>query len=73
LTWKKEGERFVGTNDPKQCRNTSHAAMGLVEVDSRAELTADEFAVAELAYGADGKLLQGRQDEPSYRFRKVGR
>ena len=73
LTWKKEGERFTGANDPKQCRNTSHAVMGLVQVDSRAELTVDEFATAELAYGADGRLLQGRKDEPFYRFRKVGR
>jgi hypothetical protein len=47
--------------------------MGLVEVDSRAELTVDEFATAELAYGADQRLLQGRKDEPFYRFRKVGR
>jgi hypothetical protein len=73
LTWKKDGERFTGANDSKHCRTTSHAAMGLVEVDSRAELTVDGFATAELAYGADERLLQGRKDEPFYRFRKVGR
>jgi hypothetical protein len=72
LTWKKEGERFTGANDSKHCRTTSHAVMGLVEVDSRAELTVDEFATAELAYGTDARLLQGRKDEPFYRFRKVG-
>jgi hypothetical protein len=74
LTWKKEvqGERFVAANDPKHCRTTSHAVMGMVEVESRAELTSGEFAMSELAFGADGLLVQGRQDEPFYRFRKVG-
>jgi hypothetical protein len=78
LTWKKEkekekeGERFVAANDPKRCRTTSHAVMGLAQVESRAELTSDEFATSELAFGADGLLVQGRQDEPFYRFRKVG-
>jgi CpeT/CpcT family (DUF1001) len=76
LTWKKErrseSERFVAVNDPKRCRSTSHAVMGLVQVQSRAELTLDEFATSELAFGADGLLVQGRQDEPFYRFRKMG-
>ena len=72
LTWKKEGERFVGATDSRHCRGTSPAVMGLAQVSTRAELTSGEFATAELAYGSEGQLVQGRQDEPFYRFRKVG-
>jgi hypothetical protein len=64
--------RFIGSNDSKQCRMTSHVVMGLVPVEWRAELTADEFATAELQYDSNGQLLSGSQAEPFYRFRKTG-
>jgi CpeT/CpcT family (DUF1001) len=67
-----EDMRFVGANDPKRCRATSHVVMGLVQVEFRAELTANEFGMAELQYDSDGQVIQGNRDEPFYRFRKIG-
>jgi CpeT/CpcT family (DUF1001) len=63
--------RFVGANDPKHCQATSHVVPGLVQVELRAELTANEFSLAELQYDTNGQLLQGNKDEPFYRFRKT--
>jgi CpeT/CpcT family (DUF1001) len=64
--------RFVATNDPKKCEETSHIVMGLVQVELRGELSMNEFALAELQYDSNGALIAGNQDEPFYRFRKVG-
>ncbi|MGH8210238.1 MAG: CpcT/CpeT family chromophore lyase [Steroidobacteraceae bacterium] len=65
--------RFVAANDPTHCQTTSHAVMGLVDVELRAQLTANEFAMAELQYDANGQLIQGNKHEPFYRFRKLGK
>jgi hypothetical protein len=64
--------RFVGKSDPKHCETTSHAVMGLVQVEYRGELSANEFFMAELQYDPDGKLILGSKDEPFYRFRRIG-
>lgn len=64
--------RFVGSNDPKKCEETSHVVMGLVQMELRGELTMNEFALAELQYDSDGTLVAGNKDEPFYRFRKTG-
>ncbi len=67
-----ESIRLVGANDPKRCQTTSHAAMGLVQVDMRAELGMNELATAELQYDSSGQLILGNKDEPFYRFRRAG-
>jgi hypothetical protein len=64
--------RFIGSNDPKKCEQTSHAAMGLVQVELRAELTANEFSVAEIEYDSNGQPISTNKEEPFYRFRKIG-
>jgi hypothetical protein len=64
--------RFIGTNDAKKCEETSHLAMGLVQVELRAELTANEFSVAEIQYDSNGQVISGNKEEPFYRFRKIG-
>ncbi len=64
--------RFIGANDPKKCEETSHAVMGLVQVELRAELTANEFSVAEIQYDSNGQVVSGNKEEPFYRFRKIG-
>jgi hypothetical protein len=82
LTWNRPGPsdshsksveptKLVGANDPKRCQTASHAVMGLVQVEWRAELTANELATAEIQYDANGQLIQGNKDEPFYRFRKI--
>jgi len=70
LQWKKTADRFVGVNDRARCRGAAPGADGPVHVESRVELGPEELALAELAYDASGRLVQGRQDEPFYRFRK---
>lgn len=64
--------RFIGTNDPKKCEETSHAVMGLVQVELRAELSANELSLAEIQYGSNGQVLSAHKEDPFYRFRKVG-
>jgi hypothetical protein len=66
-----EANRYEGKNDSKRCQMTSHAVMGLVNVELRGELSSKELALAELQYDSDGKLLQGSSDEPFYRFHKI--
>lgn len=65
-----EPVRFEGKSDSKKCQMTSHAVMGLVQVELRGELSSKEFFLAELQYDSDGHLIQGNLDEPFYRFRK---
>lgn len=88
LVWKRESEedakpvndpkkaqqsmRFVGANNPKGCQATSYAAMGLVQVDTRVELSMNELATAELQYDASGRVILGNKDAPFYRFRRTG-
>ena len=64
--------RFIGANDPKKCEETSHLAMGLVQVELRAELTANEFSLAEIQYDSNGQVISANKEEPFYRFRKIG-
>jgi hypothetical protein len=83
LTWKRESQgdqaqdksaepkRLVGTNDPKHCQTATHAVMGLVGVELRAQLSANELALAELQTDSNGQLILGNKDEPFYRFRKI--
>ena len=69
LEWKKDGARFTASNQVATCR-VSSAALGSVRMDIRAELSADELSLAELAYASGGKLVQGNAAEPFYRYRK---
>jgi hypothetical protein len=64
--------RFIGVNDSKHCQVTSHAVMGLVQLELRGELSSYELSLGELQYDSDGKLVAGNTAEPFYRFRKVG-
>jgi hypothetical protein len=69
LEWKRDGEKWLGTNHRDTCRVTS-AALGSVKMEMKIELSPDELAVAELAYTAGGQLVQGSADEPFYRYRR---
>jgi len=64
--------RFIGSNDPSKCEETSHLAMGWVQCELRAYLTANEFSVAEIQYDSNGQVISGNKEEPFYRFRKIG-
>jgi CpeT/CpcT family (DUF1001) len=70
LTWKKSGEKFIASNDPKTCHSTSRSTGGTVRIDTRMELEAAELSLAENATDMSGHLVEGRTDEPFIRFRK---
>lgn len=72
LIWKKAAGHFVASNDPKSCRATSRMTNGTMLIDTRMELDGTNLALAENATDPAGQLVQGRTDEPFYRFRKQG-
>ena len=71
LHWKKSGARFVAENDPQHCQTTSQITSGTIHIESRFELDATELGLAETGTDAAGQLVQGRTDEPFFRFHKV--
>jgi hypothetical protein len=72
LLWKKDKDstKFAAENPAGSCRATVPALGGSVKLQMRAELTAEELSIAELAFNSSGKVLQGDAAEPFYRYRK---
>lgn len=70
LLWKREGEKFVGANDPKACRVSSASTGGLVRWSLRAELGPTDLAIADEAFDLAGRRVQGRDGDPFHRFEK---
>jgi len=62
LLWKKSGEQFIASYDPKLCHNSGGPAP-----ESAAELTADSLSLADARAAGPG----GRAAEAYYRFRKT--
>ncbi len=67
LTWKKDGTRFVGMDDRQRCR-TSAADDSTLFLEIRIELSADGLGWSERGYGLDGKMIEGRKEDPFLRF-----
>jgi hypothetical protein len=71
LVWKKEGDRFTAANDPSRCRMPSRVTGTTVNIEMRAELTADRLALSDRSYDEGGSLVAGNRDEePFFRFVK---
>ena len=70
LFWTRAGEGFVGANEPLRCHTAAHASEAAARTQLLAELKATELALSEQSYDANGVLVQGRADDPLYRFRK---
>jgi hypothetical protein len=70
LVWKKDGAKFIAAHPAGGCRAAIPALGGGVRLQMRAELATDELSLAELAFAANGQLLQGDAAEPFYRYRK---
>jgi CpeT/CpcT family (DUF1001) len=70
LYWVRSGEGFVGANEPLRCHAPVHAGEAAARTRFSAELSSTELALAEQSYDVNGALLQGRADDPLYRFRK---
>lgn len=69
MLWVKDGERFVGANDRSNCRAVRPGG-SLAFLESRAELTADDYARADRWFDSAGRLIGGRTDGGLDRFRK---
>lgn len=69
MLWVRDKDKFVGVNDRKSCRS-SRGASGLAFLDSRAELTADDYARSERYFDAAGRQVAGPQGEALERFRR---
>ena len=68
-----EHRKFVGVNDSKHCEMTSSAIMGLVSMELRGKISANEIDLAELQYDQDGDPVPGATADTFYRFRRVGK
>ena len=64
VEWRREGERFLGRNDPGRCRVPSRSGAGSVQLDYRVELGPDEYVVTDSTLGNPGGSV--------LRFRKRG-
>jgi hypothetical protein len=71
LVWKKEGQKFVASNSRETCR-VSQSSIGTLHTQMRIELNGDELAMSELGYTAGGKLVEGIESDPFYRFERGG-
>jgi hypothetical protein len=71
LLWKQEGEKFVAANSRETCRMSS-PTLGTMRTEMKVELSGDELAMAELGYSPGGKLVQGIESDPFYRFERGG-
>ena len=67
-----EHRKFVGTNDSKHCEMPSSAIMGLVNMELRGKLAANEIDLAELQSDQDGDPIPGATADTFYRFRRLG-
>ena len=69
LIWKAQNNKLVATNSRETCRMTL-PGLGTVRTEMKVELSGDELAMAELAYTAGGKLVQGNTADPFSRFER---
>jgi hypothetical protein len=70
LFWTRTDKGFVGADDPVRCHTASHTSEAAARTQLRAELKSTELSLSEQSYDESGVLMQGRADEPFYRFRK---
>jgi len=70
LFWTRSGEGFVGADEPLRCHTASHTSEAAARTLLVAELKSTELALSEQSYDASGVLMQGRAEDPLYRFRK---
>ncbi|MGE0583306.1 MAG: CpcT/CpeT family chromophore lyase [Steroidobacteraceae bacterium] len=65
----KDKDKFVGANDRKNCRS-SRPGGSLAFLDSRAEVSADDYARNDRYFDAAGRQLSGPPDDALERFRR---
>jgi hypothetical protein len=71
LKWEFKDEQFVGQSSRTSCKSAPQAGLSR-KVEIRYELGADTLALAEQFFDSKGQLVEGRKEDPMFRFRKVG-
>ena len=71
LKWETKGEGLVGQSSLTSCKSAPKAGLSR-KVEIRYELEAETLNLSERAFDSKGKLVEGLQVDPLYRFRKVG-
>ncbi len=71
LKWEYVDERFVGQSSRTSCKSAPQSGLSRA-VEIRYELEPETLALSERAFDSAGKLVQGRREDPMFRFRKVG-
>ena len=71
LFWQQATGGFVGMDDTARCHIPTHTSELAATTQMVAELKSTELDLSEQSYDASGALLQGRHDDPLYRFHKV--
>jgi hypothetical protein len=71
LKWEFRDEHFVGQSSRTSCKSAPKAGLSR-KVEIRYELGADTLALAERFFDSKGQVVEGRKEDPMYRFSKVG-
>jgi hypothetical protein len=71
LFWQSTADGFIGMDDPARCHIPTHTTEIAATTQLVAALKSTELDLSEQSYDASGALLQGRRDDPLYRFHKV--
>jgi hypothetical protein len=71
LKWEYKESLFVGQSSRTSCKSAPQAGLSR-KVEIRYELGADTLGLTERGFDSKGEVVEGRRDDPMYRFHKVG-
>jgi hypothetical protein len=71
LKWEFKEDHFLGQSSRTSCKSAPQAGLSR-KVEIRYELRPDTLALAEVYFDSKGKPVEGRMEDPMYRFHKVG-
>ncbi len=70
LKWEFDGERFTARSSQVSCKSETGPPAA---IELRMELEPGAFGLSERSFDAAGKLVQGRHEDPLFRFTKVAK
>ncbi len=71
LKWEFKDEHFVGQSSKTSCKSAPKAGLSR-KVEIVYELEEETLNLSERSFDSKGNLVEGRKEDPLYRFRKVG-
>ena len=63
--------KFIGQSSRTSCKSAPKAGLSR-KVEIRYELEPETLNLSERSFDSKGKVVEGRTEDPMYRFRKVG-